>query len=310
MAERSFASSTHPAYGLDWNLVRSFEAVARSGSLSAGARMLGIAHPTIARHVQHLEEQLGFSLFSRSKQGLVVNEAGERLMAAAAQMQAQALAFQNAADAVSDRAVPRVRVTVSDLLAEVLPLIALPAVEGLGDEPPAVEMIVTAESLNLLDREADIALRHARPTQQELIARRLGSLQIGLFASAEYLAVHGYLDRENVDRHRFVESATRSDMLRGARNAGLHIDPSRVMFRSDALACRRAAVVAGWGIGAFPSALAGSVDGLTSAMEDGSEVSLEVWLAARPEVRNNRQLYRVFEGIGQMLEVHLQNEVA
>ncbi len=298
MPERSVVSGAHPAYSVDWALIRSFDAVARAGSLAGGARLLGVAHPTIARHVQHLEEELGVSLFARTKQGLVLNEAGERLLDAADAMQSGALAFQNAADSVSARSVPRVRLTVSEMLAELLPHVALPAVAQLGDTSPAVEMLVTNESLNLLGREADIALRHARPTQQELICRRLGYLPVGLFASQGYLDERGKLCPLSVAQHRFVDGSSRANLVEGARSAGLMIEPEWVSFRSDALSCQRAAVAAGWGIGAFPTALAGSVDGLVNATQSGEGVHLEVWLVARPEVRENLQLKTLFDGVG------------
>ena len=166
MAERSVSGSPHPAYDLDWNLIRSFEAVASAGSLAGGARLLGIAHPTIARHIQNLEEHLGVALFSRTKQGLVLNSAGERLLRTAELMQEHALAFQNAADTLDARPVASVRITVSEMMAEILPHLALPSVLEADGAMPALEMIVTNDQLNLLDRDADIALRHARPDQR------------------------------------------------------------------------------------------------------------------------------------------------
>ena len=78
----------HPAYNLDWNLVRTFLAVANGGSLAAGAATLGMTHPTAARHVQQLEGHLGMALFSRTAKGLKLNEAGLKLERAAREMQA------------------------------------------------------------------------------------------------------------------------------------------------------------------------------------------------------------------------------
>ena len=297
---------SHPAYSVDWSLIRSFDAVARSGSLAAGARLLGVAHPTIARHIQQLEEQLGTTLFDRSSQGLVINAAGERLKAAAADMQVSALQFQNVADGLEERPLPRVRITVSELLAELLPHLARPAMASLGETLPSVDMIVTHEALNLLEREADIALRHMRPTQQELVCRRLGDLPLGLYASEAYVQQHGLVDNESVGLHRFVDTASRDTLVSGARAQGLMIEPHQVAFRSDALSCQRAAMVAGWGVGAMPTTLASEVDGLVSAMEEERAVDLDVWLVARSEVRENLQLKRVFDGVGDALVEQLR----
>ena len=109
------------AFNLDWNLIRSFVAVARAGSVAAGAKTLGIAQQTVARHLQHLEENLGFSLFARTSHGLVMNEAGERLLAAATPMQSAALQLRNTVDTMGKRPVDRVRITVAELTAELLP---------------------------------------------------------------------------------------------------------------------------------------------------------------------------------------------
>ena len=108
----------HPAFDLDWNLVRTFVAVAKAGSLAAGARRLGISHPTAARHIQQLEDSIGVALFSRTGQGLVLNEAGQGLSNAAAVMHSSALAFQAASDSVRARPVERVRVSVAQILGD------------------------------------------------------------------------------------------------------------------------------------------------------------------------------------------------
>ncbi len=298
----------HPAYGLDWSLVRSFEAVARCGSLAGGARLLGIAHPTIARHIQHLEDRLGTTLFVRSAHGLVINDAGERLRESAARMQASAVAFLNAADSLTERVVSRVRITLSELLAELLPHLALPTLSDSGARGLSVDMLVTNATLNLLEREADIALRHARPVHKDVVCRLLGYLPVGLFASRAYVAAHGLLRADNVAQHRFVDGAEHTNLLDGAQAAGLDIRPEHVALRSDALSCRRAAVLAGWGIGAFPVTIANDVDGLEVAGYQDPAAHIEVWLAARPEVRENVQLKQVFDGLSRALEPYLVPE--
>ena len=110
----------HPGFSFDWNLIRTFVAVAEMGSLAKGARSLGITHPTAARHVQLLEEQVGFSLFTRTSHGLALNEAGARMVENAREMHVRALEFQAESDRVRTRPIERIRVTVSEVLAELL----------------------------------------------------------------------------------------------------------------------------------------------------------------------------------------------
>ena len=295
----------HGAFDLDWNLIRSFVAVARAGSLAGGAKQLGIAHPTVARHLQHLEENLGFSLFARTARGLVMNEAGEQLYAAAAPMQLAALTLRNTVDGMAERSVERVRITVAEITAELLPSLTPASPSALTRLGVALDVLVTATRLNLLDREADIAVRHSRPTQQELIARRVGVIRMNAYASDAYLQQQGPLTHSTVGTHRLIDSFSSGDFLNAARLQGFAFDDSQVVFRSDSLACQKSAAKSGWGIGAFPEALIHANDGLQNAFSDGEPVDLPVWLVARPEVRDNRTLKAVFDEIGNGLETRL-----
>jgi DNA-binding transcriptional LysR family regulator len=295
------AETHHGAFDLDWNLIRSFVAVARTGSLAAGARQLGIAHPTVARHLQQLEEAVGFSLFARTARGLVMNEAGEQLFAAAAPMQVAALGLRNTVDTMGERPIDRVRITVAEITAELLPALTPRRPSTLVERGVALDVIVTDNRLNLLDREADIAIRHARPTQQELICRRVGTIRMRAYASEDYIGSVGRLQRDNVASHRLIDSFTNGEFLNVARAQGFAFRDDQVVFRSDSLACQKSAAKTGWGIGAFPQALIAESDGLVDAFAQGSPVDIPVWLVARPEVRDNKALKEVYDRIAEAL---------
>lgn len=299
------AESQHGAFDLDWNLIRSFVAVARAGSLAAGARQLGVAHPTVARHLQQLEESLGFSLFARSPRGLLLNEAGDRLFAAAAPMQDAALSLRNTVDTMGSRPPERVRITVADLLAELLPTLTSTAPSQMPELGVTVDVLVTSNRLNLLEREADIALRHVRPTQQELICRRVGIIRMNAFASSGYIRTFGQMSRGASSSHRLIESIGAGGFLDVLRSQGFGVADEQVVFRSDSLACQKSAAKAGWGIGAFPEALVRPDDGLVQAMSEGTPVDIPVWLVARPEVRENVTMKALFDQIGAALEQRL-----
>ncbi len=295
----------HPAFGLDWNLVRTFVAVARAGSLAAGARCLGITHPTAARHVQQLEESLGVSLFSRTAQGLILNDAGTRLDADARTMHESALAFQAASDRVRARRIQRVRVSVAEMLAELLPDVMMSELQQCAPDALSVDMLVTNELVNLLQREADIALRHVRPEQRELLCRRVGVLQMGVFAHRDYAARAGMLELQDAAHHRFIDGLSRDYFTRGAAQRGLQIDPCQIVLRSDSIACQRAAVRAGWGIAAFPAWMARTESDWVEVFADQPPIELELWLVARPEVRDNEQLQSIFSCLGDGLAQRL-----
>ena len=174
----------------DWGELRTFLEVARDLSLSGAARRLGLTQPTVGRHIDGLEEALGATLFTRSPRGVVPTAAAKALVphAEAMAVAAAALARSASSAAATDRGV--VRVTASEIMgSEALP----PIFAGFRARNPgvAVELAVTNRNQDLARGDADIAVRMVRPTQSGLVARRIGSTRIRLYAHRDYLARFG-----------------------------------------------------------------------------------------------------------------------
>ena len=149
-----------------WDLYRSFLAVLRTGSLSAAARSVALPQPTIGRQVNELEKALGVTLFTRSRNGLTATDAALELRAHAEGLEARVAALLRSA---SGRSATRgvVRISASEVVgAEVLP----PILASLHEAHPelVIELVLTNKNEDLLNREADIAVRMVRPTQQAL----------------------------------------------------------------------------------------------------------------------------------------------
>ena len=311
---------------LDWNLVRSFVAVVDAGSLSRGARALGLAHPTVARHVQSLEENLGIPLFDRTGAGLALNEAGARLAEVGRRMQKDALAFDAVAESLRTTTEGVVRVTSSELMADLLPELLAPLVHGTDRQ---FEIIVSAEQLNLLEREADIALRHVRPEQSELVCRRIGDIAMGAFASRAYLARHGEPHQHNLADHWFIDGASEQPFTMAVERLGYHVPQQRVAWRTDSLRDQRRAAEAGVGIVALPLYLGDShgdlqrvlvdapptttAEALTTADKtvsiENAEVSVELWLVSRPGVRQQKLLSEVGDHLAGLLSERFERSV-
>jgi DNA-binding transcriptional LysR family regulator len=156
-----------------WEMYRSFLAVLNEGSLSGAARGLGVAQPTVGRHIASLEKSLNLALFTRSQTGLLPTEAALALRSYAQSMHSTAAALERAAASQGSGVRGTVRITASDVIGvEVLP----PIIASLRDEHPelVVELVLTDRMQDLLRREADIAVRMARPQQELLVARRVG----------------------------------------------------------------------------------------------------------------------------------------
>jgi DNA-binding transcriptional LysR family regulator len=168
---------------LDWTLLRSFLAVVESGSLSAAAARIGTTHPTLSRHIRELETDLGVTLFTRSMRGVDPTEAALGLVDDARAMGAAAQSLALKAQGRSEQLTGTVRITASVVVANFL---LPPIVVALREAEPniQVEIVVSDLAQNLLCRDADIAIRMFEPTQNALIARKLGETAIGLFGAS------------------------------------------------------------------------------------------------------------------------------
>lgn len=293
--------AAHVPDALDWNLVKTFVTVAECGSLAAAAAVLGLAHPTVARHVQTLEAALGVPLFDRRASGLKLNAAGRNMVSAASEMQNGARAFEIATHAVRTMGSGLVRITASEFLADVFPELLAP-LRRTGDEATtSIALLVGNELLNLLEGEADIAIRHVQPQQQDLVCRRLAGLPLGLYASRSYLAERGEPTLETVSRHRFIDSVSRPRLLREAKQRGLELHKEQFIFRSDYFAGRLSGAMGGWGIAVVPLHVAQKHPHLVPVLVDTPDMELDMWLVGRQDVRTTPYLKHAFATAGDTL---------
>jgi DNA-binding transcriptional LysR family regulator len=174
----------------DWNQARAFLATAEEGSLSAAARALGQTQPTLGRQVAALEEELGVTLFDRVGRSLVLTPSGLELLDHVRTMADAANLISLTASGRSQAIEGQVSITATPVLATYhLPVI----LKRLRDEAPGImiEIIASNEVRDLTRREADIAIRHGRPEQPDLIAKLIGETSAHLYASKAYLDKHG-----------------------------------------------------------------------------------------------------------------------
>src|SRR5882724_4564804 len=199
----------------DWALWRSFAAVVADGSLSAAARRIGYSQPTLGRHIEALEQQLGLTLFDRTLQGLKPTETALRLYQSVSAAEAKLAEAALVAEGSTGDLEGTVRITASTVVSHyILPVLLRP----IRDEFPAIAVeIVPSDSIeNLLLRESDIAIRMFRPTQLELIAKKLGELPVIVAAHASYLGAHGTpMTPDQLTGHTLI-GMDRSDLILSA----------------------------------------------------------------------------------------------
>ncbi|WP_316015167.1 LysR family transcriptional regulator [Roseobacter sp. HKCCA0434] len=289
------------AITFDWNQARAVLVTAREGSLSAAARALGLAQPTLGRQVAALEAELGVTLFDRVGRTLVLTEIGARLCAHLERM-ADAAADVSALAAGQAREVTGlVRISATDVMAvDVLP----PILADLRREAPGLELeIVTSNGLSdLRRREADIALRHARPEQPELYARKLGETTAHLYAASGWISRHG---RPRVPSdlagHGFamIERSPRMDGF--LREMGLPVDEMRVAVVSHSGIAMREMVRHGAAITFMTRDMAEAVPGLERVLPDLPPIPVPLWLVAHAELMTSARVRLVFDRLAAAL---------
>ncbi len=165
---------------MDWDHLRTFESVARLGSLTAAAKALGVSQSTVSRQLQRLESRAGSPLVLRDTP-ITLTPRGAELLAAVAPMMEAALAAEAALDDT-----PELHGTVSiATVGELVRWVLVPALPDFYDRHPRLNLRVLANNrvTSLAAGEADIALRFVRPQRGDLVARKIHTEHYGLFAS-------------------------------------------------------------------------------------------------------------------------------
>jgi DNA-binding transcriptional LysR family regulator len=175
---------------MEWDDLRHFLAVARAGSLADAARQLKTSPATVGRRVAALESQLGARLFDRNQTGYTLTESGMAIHKKAEEVEESVFSVEREALGRDLHISGRVRLATSDELAA--NVIAPHFGEFRRRYPRIVLEVVGGQDLaNLSRREADVALRSARPEQHNLMVRRAGWWKCGLYAAKSYAVTHG-----------------------------------------------------------------------------------------------------------------------
>jgi DNA-binding transcriptional LysR family regulator len=280
-----------------WELYRSFLGVLREGSLSGAARALGVAQPTIGRHVQALEEALGVALFTRSQLGLKPTETALALAPYAQSLADTSAALLRAASGQGPGVRGAVRVSASDVVgAEVLP----PILATLRRTYPqlVVELVLTNRVEDLLRREADIAVRMLKPTQAALVARRVGTIEVGLHAHRDYLDTFGKpADWDDLASHSVIGFDTETAYTRSFAKVLGPLRRKSFALRTDSDLAQLAAIRAGFGIGACQVGLARRDASLVRVLPKQFALPFDTWLTMHEDLRDSPSCKAVFDAL-------------
>ncbi len=283
------------AISFDWNQIRAFLATVEEGTFSAAARALKTTQPTIGRQIAELEDRLGVTLLERSVKGPKLTEAGETLLHHVRAMSDAATLISMAAARQSTEISGKVRITAADMLTVgLLPELLHP----LRQTAPGLrlELLPSNDIKDLLRREADIAVRHVRPEQPELIARHIGDLKAHLYASRSYLDRVGRPKTpRDIAEHDFVGIPDSGGVLATLQNLGIPLTDSNVVITSDSGVVISACLKAGFGMSLLPAALCDRDPELEKVLPELPTPQFPVWLVTHRELQTSNRIRVVFD---------------
>lgn len=282
---------------LDWTLLRSFLAIYDGGSLTAAATQLGQSQPTLGRHLQTLEASLGAPLFLRKPRGQEPTALAHQLSDVARRMQTAALDVQMLADNQEQSIQGTVRVTASEVVATyILP----PILHQILQENPQVQIELVASNTadNLLMREADIAVRMAPPTQDDVIAKKIGDVPIGLFAHKDYLTRNGTPQSwDDMMTHTVVGYDKTPLMIDALTAMGIPASPASFRLRCDDQAAHVEFLRMGLGIVATQKGAVRHLNNITQILPQLPLPPLPMYLAAHKQLRSVPRIRLVFDAL-------------
>jgi DNA-binding transcriptional LysR family regulator len=289
--------STEPS----WDLFRTFAIVLREGSLSGAARVLGMTQPSVARHIDALEAAVGGKLFVRSQRGLSPTDRGLALRTHAESLVATSAALMRAASGTEDAAAGTVRITASEVVgAEHLP----PILAGLRRAHPAlaIELVLSNAVSDLLQRQADIAVRMVEPTQQALVARKVGAVTLGFHAHRDYLAARGVPTTANdLLTHDLIGVDTETPAVRAVMSRMPGLTREAFALRTDSDLAQLAAIRAGYGIGVCQVEIARRDPALVRVTPDLFSFELPLWVVMHEDLRGVARCRAVFDALAEGL---------
>ncbi len=284
----------------DWNHAKSFLAVVDEGSLSAAAVKLGQTQPTISRQIGALEASLGATLFERTGRSVILTKAGADLVEHVRAMAEGANHLSLAASGQSQSIEGRVRITASEMMsAYTLPTI----LKGLREQAPQLELDVIVDNAmrDLVQREADIAIRHTRPEQPNLIAKRVGDDVMRFYASQEYLERQGDPTPNNLSRHQIVSFVDADQMLGYLVPAGLNVTRANFALTSSSQIATIEMARTGLGMMIMPERVADNFTDLEPALDEIEAFRVPTWLVTHKELHTSRRIRLVFDALAQHL---------
>lgn len=280
----------------DWADMRLFLAIVDHKSLVAAAEHLELTQPTLGRRLSALQKRFGATLFIRDGRQLALTDAGHAIVDSARRMQREMQSIQRAVD-----------VSASGLSG----IVTISATEGTGTEwlPPAMRafneqypditlnLLVESRAVDIVMREADIALRLSEPTQPDLIAKKLVAVGFGWYASQKYLQ-----DKPPITSDRDLAQHELLGFTAAGQRTGIipfihhPLDTiAKFALLTNSPAAQLAAVRAGYGVGVISHRWATMYPELVPVLPGHSVASVDMWIVTHTELRHSARIRAVYD---------------
>jgi DNA-binding transcriptional LysR family regulator len=289
--------------GWQWDDIRFFLAVARAGSLSGAARVLGVGHVTVGRRVTLLERRLGVKLLNRLPEGFSTTPSGQAILGQCAVMEGAALDLERIVAGRDSRTAGTVRLTTTEALAH---RVVAPAIARLRRTHPAlqVDLMVGVRTLDIARREADLAVRFARPTAPELVCRKLGDVAYSLYASRRYLARCGAPKRGGGLAGYDLIAFTGAPAAASPFFMGEALDDARIAMRCDNPLVQLQSAAQGIGIAELACCLGDECTDLARIWPDEPPALRTAWLVVHQDLRRSARIRVVTSAIVEAFRQH------
>lgn len=285
----------------DWNQARAFLTTAEEGSLSAAARKLGQTQPTLSRQVAGLEKDLGVLLFERVGRGLALTQSGGELLEHFEKMGRAAENISLTASGQSQTVEGCVSIAATDIMATYF----LPdAIKDLRDIAPGIEieLVVANEISDLQRREADIAIRHIRPEQPELIGKLLGQAEGCVYGSVDYFARFGMpQNMGDFNAARFVSYGSPEEFIGYMNALGASLSAQNIKYDAGHGVAGWEMVKKGLGLGAMINTLAERAPDIRPVLPKHTTMRFPIWLTAHKELHTGKRFRIVFDFLAEYL---------
>jgi len=287
---------------MDWDNLRFFLEIARTGRLASAAHRLGVDQATVSRRMTALETQLGRRLFVRSTTGMSLTDAGRQLTVQAEAMEAAAAAVDAPGEDASDVMSGVVRVGVTEgfgtaVLAKKLAQLTIlhPLL--------TVELVAVPAIVNISRREADIVIALDRPQRGPYVVTKLSDYVLGFYASETYLSRSAPLEvPEDLRHHRLISYVDDLLYTKALRFLN-HMRAPNFALRSTSVTAQLHATAAGAGVAVLPAFIANDCPGVQPVLPD-IRFTRTFWMSMPEEMRHQSRMRKTWDFLRQVAQEH------